>query len=425
MSTLAAGTATRGASEVIGSGPILAATDGTKQSEGALAVARSLAAAMGANIQIVTVQRPLAPVVPEAPLLLEPEVTTRLMAELEARARMQCADISAECSGPALPDPDVYTGQPERIIARVANEIAAQLVVVGIGRHEIADRIFGSETALKVARSSRVPVLAVPLALRSAPRRVVVGLDFSDASVQAAQSALHLLAGGGVLDLVHVVPRERLVIDPWISDREYADLVRHRFARARARLAVPPNVTVEQHMCTGDTAKELIAYAEREHADVIAAGSHGHGFVSRFVLGSFTTALLRAANSAVLVVPPDFTPLGAVDGRGTVHLEPSQWSTVLADFTRTNAGRRTRLEIDDPDIGAQAQEMDYPLRGVVFDPHDQRLEIMLGVLGGGEPHLSRSIGDVSSLDLLVDTEGNDVALRVRHGAGQTMLSFGP
>jgi hypothetical protein len=112
-----------------------------------------------------------------------------------------------------------------------------------------------------------------------------------------------------------------------------------------------------------------------------------------------------------------------IDGSGTVHLEPSQWATVLADFTRTNAGRRTRLEIDDPEIGAQAQEMDYPLRGVAFDPHDQRLEIMLGVLGKGEPHLSRSIGDVTSLDLLVDKGGQDVALRVRHGTGQTMLTF--
>jgi nucleotide-binding universal stress UspA family protein len=379
---------------------------------------------MGTTIQVVTVQRPVALAVPEAPLVFEPEVTTRLTAQLKARARMQCADLSGECSGPALPEPDVFTGEPERIIARIANEKGAQLIVLGIGRHDVTDRIFGSETALKVARLSHVPVLAVPARFRAAPSRIVVGVDFSDASLQAAQSALPLLATGGVIDLVHVVPRERLVLDPWISDREYADLVRHQFARLRARLDVPPNVTVEQHTCAGNTARELIAYAEREHADLIAAGSHGHGFVSRVVLGSVTTALLRAAKAAVLVVPPDFTPLGAVDGGGTIHVEPSQWSTLLADFTRTNAGRRTRLEIDDPEIGAQAQEMDYPLLGVTFDPHDQRLEIMLGVLGGGEPHLSRSIGDVSSLDLHVGRDGKDAALRVRHGRGQTMLTFG-
>jgi hypothetical protein len=187
-------------------------------------------------------------------------------------------------------------------------------------------------------------------------------------------------------------------------------------------------VTVEQHSCSGDTARELIAYADRQHADVIAAGSHGHGFITRIVLGSVTTALLRAAKTAVFVVPPTALPLRAMtigDAGGTVHIEPSQWPVVLADFTRTNAGRRTRLEVDDPEIGAQAQEIDYPLRGVAFDPHDQRLEIMLGALGKSEPHLSRSIGNVSALDLLTDEDGNDIALRATHGTGQTMLTFVP
>jgi nucleotide-binding universal stress UspA family protein len=426
METIGASTETVATSEVGTGGPILAATDGMEQSEGALAVARALAGALGSTVQIVTVQRPLALVVPDASLLLEPDVTMRLATEQRDRARLQCAEISGESIGAALPEPELVSGEPERAITRIATEKGAQLIVVGIGRHDVIDRIFGSETALKVARLSRVPVLAVPAAFRGALHRAVVGLDFSDASLHAAQSALHLLAAGDVIDLVHVIPHGRLLLDPWISDREYDEFVRHQFARFRARLAIPPNVTVEQHTCSGDAAKELIAYAERQHADLIAAGSHGHGFVSRIVLGSVTTALLRAAKSAVLVVPPDSMSLGVaslIDGSGTVHLEPSQWATVLADFTRTNAGRRTRLEIDDPEIGAQAQEMDYPLRGVAFDPHDQRLEIMLGVLGKGEPHLSRSIGDVTSLDLLVDKGGQDVALRVRHGTGQTMLPF--
>ena len=423
MSTMAAGAAALATSAVVARGPILAATDGTRQSDGALAVANALAGAMSTCVQVIAVQRPVAIAVVEAPLVFDPEITTRLTAQLKARARVQCADISSESSGPVLPEPVTFNGEPERIIACVAEEQGAQLIVVGIGRHDVVDRIFGSETALKVARLSHVPVLAVPARTRVAPRRIVVGVDFSDASLQAAQSALHLLTAGGVIDLVHVVSRERLVLDPRISDREYAELVRHRFTRLRAMLDVPPNVIIEHHTHTGDTAKELIAYAEREHADLIAAGSHGHGFVSRLVLGSFTTALLRGAKSAVLVVPPDFTPLGSLAGGGAIHVEPPQWTTLLADFTRTNTGRRTRLEIDDPEIGAQAQEMNYPLLGVAMDPHDQRLEIMLGVLGTGEPHLSRSINDVSSVDLLVGKDGKDAALRVGHGKGQTMLTF--
>jgi nucleotide-binding universal stress UspA family protein len=234
------------------------------------------------------------------------------------------------------------------------------------------------------------------------------------------------MTDGGVVHLVHVIPRERLLLDPWISDRDYNDMVRHRFARFRAQLVVPPNVELMQHTCTGSAAKALLDFAEGQHADLIGAGSHGHGFVTRLVVGSVTTALLRAATCCVLVVPPVELPLRAEDqGNGalSVHPDRSQWSAMLADFTRTNAGRRTRLEVDDPDIGAQAQESEYPLLGIAFDPHDDRLEIMLGELGTGKPHLSRGITDVSALDVLTDKSGNDLALRARHGAGQTVLTF--
>jgi hypothetical protein len=48
---------------------------------------------------------------------------------------------------------------------------------------------------------------------------------------------------------------------------------------------------------------------------------------------------------------------------------------------------------------------------------------MLGELGSGEPHLSRSVGDVDALDVLTDDAGHDVALRLHHGHGQTILTL--
>jgi len=423
METIQAGIEVLPSNELGARGTILAATDGTTQSDGALAAAASLAAATGSTVHIVTVQPPLAPIVPDGPVLLEPDVTIALTAARKERARAQSAAIAAENPGARFPEPEVLAGDPERVITQAARDKGAQLIIVGIGRHDVMDRIFGSETAVKVARLSRVPVLAVPAAFRGAFRQAVVGLDLSDASQHAAQAAVPIVASGGIIHLVHVAPRERLLIDPWMSDREYDDIVQQRISRVRARLAVPPNVSVEHATATGDAARALIEYAAKVDADVIVAGSHGHGFVSRLLLGSVTTALLRAATTAVLVVPPDAASASGHGGGTTSHIEPSQWPAMLADFSRMNAGRHTRLEIDEPDIGAQGQETDYPLRGVAFDPHDQRLEIMLGALGAGEPHLSRSIGDVRSLDLLTDKNGVDLALRARHGDGQTVLTF--
>ena len=407
-------------------GLVLVATDGRTQSDGALAVGRLLAAAAGSSVEVVAVQPQVAPFVPDTTLLLERDPTEKLTADLADRVRRQSARLSTMGTGASLGEPIITRGKPERVIASLASERDARLIVVGLGRHGVLDRIFGNETAVKVARESRVPVLAVPAEARTIPQNAVVGVDFSEGSLRAAQKTIELLSGGGVVHLVHVTARGRLVMDPLVSDQEYRDALRHDFVRFRARLVVPPNVQVTHQTVEGDAARELIAFAERQHADTIAGGSHGEGLMVRFVLGSVTSALLRAASCSVLVVPESDAILDdSRPGDATIQIDRTEWAAVLADFSRTNVGRRTRLELDDADIGAQSQETNYPLRGIAFDPHDERLSIMLGGLTTAEPHLTRNIERVISVDLLTDRNGNDVALRVRHGAGQTLLTFVP
>lgn len=102
-------------------------------------------------------------------------------------------------------------------------------------------------------------------------------------------------------------------------------------------------------------------------------------------------------------------------------VEDAVRSSLLRDFTERNAGRLTRLEEDDPDLGAQVEETLSLLRGVAYDPHGRSVEIMLGELSTPDGHLTRSMSGVSSVDLLVDAHGRDTALRIAHGDGQTLL----
>src|SRR4029078_11602825 len=73
-------------------------------------------------------------------------------------------------------------------------------------------------------------------------------------------------------------------------------------------------------------------------------------------------------------------------------LERPEWPRQHAEFTRRNVGRRGVLEVDDPELGAQAQEHDYPFLGATYDRHDGRVEIMLGELGDVQRHITRSNG---------------------------------
>ena len=404
--------------------PIVVATDGLPQSRGALKTARSLAEHLGSTMRVIAVHQAPMLVIPDGQMLLDPSVSQSLHDDLERRVREQCTLIGE--NGPRVAACEVLSGEPARVISESATATHAQLIVVGLGRHELVDRIFGDETALKVARLSHVPVLAVPERGVTAPRHAVVGVDFSEGSVRAAQGALRLLAPDGLLELVHVIPRERLLFDAWVSEADYTRYVRHSLNRFAARLNVPHAVRIEDVILSGDPAREIQSYAARAGADLIAAGSHGHGFVTRLVIGSVTTKLLRMSTCAVLVIPADGSRSdrnGAASRATLNHLERARWRAVLDDFTQSNVGRRTRLEVDDPDLGAQAQEEDYPLLGVTFDPVDQRVEIMLGELGSGEPHLSRSVADVDALDVLTDESGHDVALRLHHGSGQTILTL--
>ena len=62
---------------------------------------------------------------------------------------------------------------------------------------------------------------------------------------------------------------------------------------------------VREEVCWGDVpAREILKAADREEADLVVMGTHGHGAVRRALLGSVATAVARDATCPVLLVPP-------------------------------------------------------------------------------------------------------------------------
>ena len=177
----------------------------------------------------------------------------------------------------------------------------------------------------------------------------------------------------------------------------------------------------------GRPAPELLEYVARSGADLVSTGTHGRGFVARAILGSVTTSLLRGASCTLLAVPRDPLPALAPTRQDTAAGEsfeaPLAWSRLLTDFTRRNAGRRTILEVDDLDIGAQAQEYNYPFVGASYSERDGRLDLVLGDRLAAGRHLARGMGSVVAVDVMTDGAGRDIALRVQHGTSQTLLTF--
>jgi nucleotide-binding universal stress UspA family protein len=141
---------------------------------------------------------------------------------------------------------------------------------------------------------------------------VVAALDFSDSASDALDAALALVAAepSGRIHLLHVVPSA--VPDLWSEDLPPVDLravEQGRTDHASTQLAAlalsraldPSGATAA--VVVGAAALEIVRYAEAHRADVIVLGSHGHGLVRRFLLGSVADKVVRQAHCAVLIVP--------------------------------------------------------------------------------------------------------------------------
>jgi nucleotide-binding universal stress UspA family protein len=207
---------------------------------------------------------------------------------------------------------EVVFGDPSDTIACVAEERGAALVVLGIGRHRLVDRVFGSETALRVMRSGDRPVLAVGPEADGVIRRAIVGVDFSAASLRAAAIAAQLVAFGGTLSLVHVRARADHSPPTWEGSGDAAadrtgELLRRFAVELRRGTTVDGrdacrrrDLTIGTATLIGDPAAELLDYAEQVGAELVAVGTRGRGLVERLLVGSVATDVVRGVSARLL-----------------------------------------------------------------------------------------------------------------------------
>ncbi|WP_373061119.1 universal stress protein, partial [Gemmatimonas sp.] len=244
---------------------MLVACDGAPVSSEALFNAGRLATrAFGGALHVLGVCEPTPGVAAGTDVLLVP-------AELdEARRASMVGDVRRAISISVAGDPswhvDVQLGSPSRLLATEALRRHASVIVMGIGRHNPLDRLFGTETTLATLRESRVPVLAVGPSFPTHPMHAVVGLDFSAASVQAARLAARLLAPNGRLTLVHVQPRFEHPSAEWQAwDADYGRTLPPLFEQVRAQLALRDGAIVETVTVRGDPASSLLSVAQQAH----------------------------------------------------------------------------------------------------------------------------------------------------------------
>ena len=389
---------------------ILIATDGTPQSEGAVAFAGLLPVGDEREVSLLTVvdHTPI----PWAPVdrSLATGYEQRLHHEAKVKARAQRDRVGEK--GWTI---EARSGDPATVIAARAKESRARMVLVGLGDHGAAARLFGSETALRLIRVSQVPILAVEPNLRALPKRIMVAMDFTESSIEAARLALEIAAPDAVVTLVHVVPWERKEYIPENWFQEYSAHIGAQLARVAGWLGSIRKFQIHQRIVYGKPGPLLLASADELEADLIVAGTHGRGFLGRILGGETVAKLVRGARCSVLVLP------AAAAFQRFEHREADSesldlraaWAQKLKDFSRRNAGRRGRLEVDDPALGAQVEMTGYQFLGASYDSPSKRAQLMFGSMAGPRPHLVRGISNVRSIEILPSgRDDKDTALSI-------------
>jgi nucleotide-binding universal stress UspA family protein len=203
----------------------------------------------------------------------------------------------------------VAVGSAAYEVLRYAEHEGAALIVMGLRRHGVVDRVLHDETTLTVARRARGVVLGVVPALQTLPRRALVGVDFGPASIRAARAALDVLATPGPGDpvLLRLVYVDRSGVEGVHEDTAGEALIKRlgidaAFERLVEELQAPPGVHVECAVRHGVPAAELLSCADECRADLIAMGSLRHERLERWILGSVTTEVVRDGRCSVLVI---------------------------------------------------------------------------------------------------------------------------
>ena len=178
------------------------------------------------------------------------------------------------------------------------------MMILGLGRHNRFDRLFGSETAISVMRHARLPVVAVPETARGLPEHALVAMDFTAASTAAATLAAQFVPSHGVLYVAHVCAFADAAAEPGDLIDLYREGARSRLDAVVEKIRRHADCTIESVLLEGEPADAILKFAKRAHCGLIALGGHEQGLVDRILLGSIRTKVLRGATCSVLIAPP-------------------------------------------------------------------------------------------------------------------------
>ena len=295
---------------------ILCPTDFSVFSSRALRHAIALARQFEARLTVLHVMPPMLSyggVPPYSPALAVVSPPVRQQVEEEMRGFVEPA-IEAHVPTHI----EIREGEPWREIERAAEELPADLVVMGTHGYGGFEHLLLGSVAEKLLRRLPCPVMTVcneEGRTWEAPglvRRILCATDLSESSANTIAFALSLAEKHQAeITLLHVIdalpdPTEHV----YMAVPEIGPLRHDLEQRARGQLhhAVTDEVraggAITECVTVGRAYKEILRIAAEQRADMIVMGTRGHGAIGRMLFGSTSHHVVRAATCPVVTIRP-------------------------------------------------------------------------------------------------------------------------
>ena len=202
----------------------------------------------------------------------------------------------------------VRTGDLLREIERHAEDNAAGLLAFGArGASFMRHALLGS-TAERMVRKSAHPLLVVKQPPRERYRRVLVGVDFSPASLPALTLARALAPSAGLVILnAYAVPFEDRLRSAGVTDAlldQYRSIARRQALHDMHGLLESAGLgsgTATALVLEGEASSRLLEQEQELDCDLVVVGRQGESRLEEALLGSVTKHVLQDSQGDVLV----------------------------------------------------------------------------------------------------------------------------
>lgn len=207
----------------------------------------------------------------------------------------------------------VERGDPFRVINDTAENIGAELIVMGAHRKNILFDLFRGTTIERVIHTGHTPLLLVNRADGETVESAVLGVDPDAHCADAIATAEHFgFLDGAVLTAVRAHPDAARLqmtyagVDQDTIRRTSSEETQKQVAEIYAFLARTALADRDYRLILeeGEPGQLLVKVADDLDADLIVVGTRSLTGLRKVLLGSVTQNVLRQARCDVLAVPP-------------------------------------------------------------------------------------------------------------------------